>query len=435
MALVEQLASWKINQLQLYTEHAFAYHGHEEVWRDAGALSAEEIRQLDSHCKANFIELVPNQNSFGHMRRWLKHPRYTELAEVPENPWALCPTDPRSLELLGDLYRQLLPNFSSRLFNVGCDETFDLGAGRSREQCERRGKAQVYLDFLNGIHRLIESHRRQMMFWADIALAHPQVVAGLPCDCVALNWGYEADHPFEAETRVLANAGLRFYVCPGTSSWNSIAGRTDNMLANQVAAASAGLRNGAAGYLNTDWGDYGHLQYLPISFAGFAVGAAHSWCLRSNREMPLAAALNLHVFCDEANVMGQLALDLGNVYRAVKKQAPNRSALFGLLVPSSSKTDAARDVTAEDLSAASAAIDAAMARLSKSRMNRPDSRLIRDEFTNAAAMLKYACGRDADALPAIVESHRRLWLARNRPGGLEDSVARLTNVAGKFELC
>ena len=40
------------------------------------------------------------------------------------------------------------------------------------------------------------------------------------------------------------------------------------------AAAEAGLKYGAIGYLNTDWGDHGHLQYLPMSFAGLAKGAA-----------------------------------------------------------------------------------------------------------------------------------------------------------------
>src|SRR5438477_6364863 len=61
-ALVDQLAELKINQLQLYTEHTFAYRGHEVVWKDASPMTAGEIRQLDAYCKARFIELVPNQN-------------------------------------------------------------------------------------------------------------------------------------------------------------------------------------------------------------------------------------------------------------------------------------------------------------------------------------------------------------------------------------
>ena len=150
--LVDLLAELKVNQLQLYTEHTFAYAHHRDVWHDASPITAEEIRLLDKYCRARFIDLVPNQNSFGHMERWLRHPRYEPLAEKPDGftfPWgtrheggfSLNPLDPRSLELVEGLYDELLPNFSSRLFNVGCDETFDLGLGKSKAEVERRGRS------------------------------------------------------------------------------------------------------------------------------------------------------------------------------------------------------------------------------------------------------------------------------------------------------
>ncbi|MFV2068021.1 MAG: glycoside hydrolase family 20 zincin-like fold domain-containing protein, partial [Pirellulales bacterium] len=46
-ALVDRLASWKFNQLQLYVEHTFAYAGHESVWRGRDPMTAEELRALD----------------------------------------------------------------------------------------------------------------------------------------------------------------------------------------------------------------------------------------------------------------------------------------------------------------------------------------------------------------------------------------------------
>jgi hypothetical protein len=444
--LVDLLASWKINQLQLYMEHTFAYGGHEDVWRHASPMTAQEIRALDAYCRQRFIELVPNQNSFGHMERWLRHPRYLPLAEAPhgaqtpwgywrDGPFSLCPTDPQSLQLLDDLYGQLLPNFSSRLFNVGCDETFDIGQGRSKAQCESRGIGEVYLEFLLRVRDLAAAHGRRIMFWGDVILKHPDLVPRLPRDAVALCWGYEADHPFDQETEHFQNSGIPFYVCPGTSSWCSISGRTENMLANQLRAAEAGLRHGAAGFLNTDWGDHGHLQYLPVSFAGFAAGAAVSWCLQSNRDLPLDRLLDAHAFCDSASVMGRATCDLGNVYRTIPIHTPNRSPLFSVLVLSSTRQSPTKDLRPEHLDAAESAIDAAVAPLDSSRMSRADAALILAEFSNAAAMLRYACRKarglmqtppaPADGLAEIIESHRRCWLARNRTGGLEDSIRRL----------
>jgi len=80
-SLVDLLAGLKINHLQLYTEHTFAYAAHREVWADASPMTAEEVLLLDSYCRERFIELAPNQNSFGHLQGWLRLPRYREMAE------------------------------------------------------------------------------------------------------------------------------------------------------------------------------------------------------------------------------------------------------------------------------------------------------------------------------------------------------------------
>jgi hypothetical protein len=430
-ALVDRLAGWKINQLQLYTEHTFAYANHRTVWEHASPITAEEIRDLDGYCRERFVELVPNQNSFGHMERWLKHPRYAHLAEAvdgADTPWgfrwqgpfSLCPTDPASLDFLSGLYAELLPNFTSGLFNVGFDETFDIGQGRSKAAVDASGVTAVYLDFLHRVNEVVRSHARRMMFWGDIILHHPEQIANLPPDVIALNWGYEADHPFDTEAAAFAAAGVPFYVCPGTSTWNSIAGRTDNCLANLKNAADAGRKHGAAGYLITDWGDNGHLQYESASYLGFMAGAALSWCAESNANADWGAALD----CFALPGLGRAAVDLGNLYRTIGKPNFNGSALFRLLVPPPSDSSPERAWTAADLDAADAAITS---------IPIPGTGLEADEFRNAAATLRLciAAGRrrlglpnDFDPAPVVAE-HRRLWLARNRPGGLDDSCRRL----------
>jgi hexosaminidase len=250
--LVDQLAEWKINQLELYTEHTFAYRRHREVWAQASPMTPDDVLRLDRHCRDRYIELVPNQNSFGHLHRWLELPAYRHLAEAPEGwvgpdgtwrpvPFSLNPTDPASLRLLDGLYGELLPHFTSLEFNVGCDETWDLGQGASKQACERIGKGRVYLEFLLAIHRLVSAHGRRMRFWGDIIIEHPELVPELPQDVTVLEWGYEADHPFAEHAATFASSKLPFYVCPGTSSWNSIGGRTENCLANIDGAVRHGL--------------------------------------------------------------------------------------------------------------------------------------------------------------------------------------------------
>ncbi len=346
LEFAEHLADFKINELQLYVEHTFAYRKHKSVWRDWGALTAGEIRKLDKRCRELGIDLVPNQNSFGHLRYFLADPRLKKLGEVTEpyesdgadfvrHPTTLAPNHPGTLPFLRGLYDELLPNFGSRrreeadfwkhrrnppphvggYFNVGCAETWDLGSGKSKDLCARFGKGRVYLNFLKQIHREVSKRGKRMMFWGDIILHHPELIKELPRDLVAMNWGYEADHPFEKEAATFARSRIPFYVCPGTSTWMSLLGKHDNAFANLRAAAKAGCRHGAIGYMVTDWGDGGHPQPLAVSYAPFLLGAALSWCAKSCNEALLAPVLSRDVFNDPTGRMAKAALALGFAHR------------------------------------------------------------------------------------------------------------------------
>jgi hypothetical protein len=355
LELVEHLADFKINELQLYTEHTFAYRRYKSVWQSWGALTGEEIRKLDARCQQLGINLIPNQNSFGHLRYFLEHPRLRKLAEVSgpyeanssefvRRPTTLAPNHPGTLPFLRGLYDELLPNFSSRFFNVGCDETWDLGCGQSKTLCETKGKGRVYLDFLKKIHREASRRGRTMMFWGDIILKYPKLIRELAKvgrdalprvqadrqvspTIIALNWGYETNHPFDREAALFAKSKIPFYVCPGTSTWQTLIGRHDNALANLRAAAQAGRKHGAIGYLITDWGDGGHPQPLAVSYLPFLAGASLAWNAKNFDERKLAPVLSRDVFADSTGKVAEAAFKLGLAHRKLKVKVPNETPL------------------------------------------------------------------------------------------------------------
>jgi hexosaminidase len=447
--LVDMLASWKINQLQLYTEHTFAYQMHPEVWVGASPFTGEDILKLDAYCRERFIELVPNQNSFGHLEKWLRHPRYRHLAEAPDGfdfpwghhygPFSLCPLDPDSLTLLRGLYDELLPHFTSREFNVGCDETFDLGQGRSKAECERLGTDRVYLDFLLKLYHEVTQRGFRMQFWGDIIISDPQLVNELPRDALALEWGYEGNHPFAEHGQIFAQSGIPFDVCPGTSAWNSLAGRTDNCLENLANAAQNGMKYGAEGYLITDWGDNGHWQVLPVSYLGFAAGAAYSWCYHASQNLDTRKALNLYAFQDRSNQIGDCFYDLGNLYHLPGLVLPNASAFFDILQkPVSTWREYFQPENALQLfHHTRETLDQIVDHDPQLLIQRPDAELLKRELDLTAQFLRHACMRGLHAyasleysskqllhhLEEIITEYQSIWLVRNRPGGLNDSLA------------
>jgi hypothetical protein len=334
----EKLADLKINELQLYTEHTFAYRKYKSVWQSWGALTAKEIQILDARCRELGIDLVPNQNSFGHLRYFLEDSRLKKLGELSEpyeaetkdflrRPTTLAPNHPGTLPFLRRLYDELLPNFSSQFFNVGCDETWDLGKGQSKKLCEAKGKGIVYVDFLKKIYREVSKRGKTMMFWGDIILKYPKLIQALPKNAIALNWGYEANHPFAQEAAQFAKAKIPFYVCPGTSTWQTLIGRSDNGFANLRAAAKTGKKFGAIGFLNTDWGDGGHPQPLAVSWPLFAAGAALAWNSKVWDERTLVAVLNRDVFEDPTGKIGEAALKLGFTHLKLGVKAINETPL------------------------------------------------------------------------------------------------------------
>ena len=464
--LIDMLAGFKINQFQLYIVHTFAYRNHKVVWEKASPMTAEEILTLDAYCQERFIELTPNQNTFGHMGRWLKHEPYAHLAEtqgewvtpwgdVRHQPFTLAPTD-ESLALVRELLSELLPHFRSRQVNVGADETFDLGQGRSKERIKKEGLGRVYLDFLLKIYREVKARGRTMQFWGDIIMQHPELVPELPRDAIALEWGYEAGHAFDEHGAIFARSGIPFYVCPGTSSWRTLAGRTDNALGNQRNAAENGLKHGAIGFLNTDWGDEGHMQPLPVSYLGFLAGAVESWSHEASQSLHMPTTLDMFVFRDEAGVMGRLVYDLGNVYKLLDENSFNSSILFQTLV-TDAETLSQKGVgpgagfSREQCNQVLAAIGEIMEPLPQAQMQRPDAALIQQEFSWVAGMLWHACRRIAwlnsihagqedvalrrtlaEEIEGLIAAYPELWHARSRPGGFEDSVARLQRLRQEY---
>lgn len=456
--LVDDLAALKINQLQLYTEHTFAYQGHEIVWQDSSPLTAEDVIILDAYCQDRFIDLVPNQNSLGHMTRWLKHPAYQHLAEtshpvktpwghIQEEPFSLAPVLPESLTFIQGLYDQLLPNFSSRLVNVGCDEAFDIGAGLSRKVCEEKGKGKVYLEYLLQLHAHLEERDRTMQFWGDIILQFPELIPELPGDLIALDWGYEADHPFLTECQIFQDANIPFYVCPGTSSWNSIGGRADNALANINNAAQNGLLHHAQGILITDWGDNGHWQQLPIAYPGISHGAAIGWCLEANQDRDIEDGLNHLVFNDTAQVLGGTLLAIGNMYKAWGILLPNSSPLFWLL---QNPADEILSFFPEELNRIQETLDIlddTQGKLSGLHLHRPDAATIKREMNMTIGLMRHACKRALwlknknthtakellYEINGLLFDFQELWLQRSRPGGLRDSLAKFDTIREEYD--
>ncbi|HEX8188766.1 MAG TPA: glycoside hydrolase family 20 zincin-like fold domain-containing protein, partial [Pyrinomonadaceae bacterium] len=272
---IRTLAMFKMNMHSLYMEHVFGSASHPLVAPEGGAVTPAEIRELFAYARRYHVELVPQQQTFGHLHKALKFERYNELAEVPYGD-VLSPQAEGTYRLVADWYKELDELFPGQFFHIGADETFELGRGQSAEQVKARGIGPVYFDHLKRVRELLLPYKRRLMFWGDIALNHPDLLPSVPRDMIAMNWDYSAKPSFEARIGLFKKGGLEQFVCPGVQNWNQIFPNNDAAAVNITNFVRDGQRAGVLGVMNTQWDDDGETLF-ENSWYGVVLGAAASW--------------------------------------------------------------------------------------------------------------------------------------------------------------
>lgn len=333
---IDLLSILRFNEFQLYIEHTFAFQNHRDVWKDSSPLSGEEIQKIDHYCRDRFIDLVPNLNSFGHFERWLRHKPYKKLAECPdgfrrEEPFmvrdhgSVLKPNQDSLEFIDSLYQEYLPNFSSAKFNVGLDEPWELGQGWSKPIVEKEGKHTVYLDYLSGILKLVEKRGKSMEFWADVLLEKPENAKNLPASASPVIWGYEPEHPFKEQAKILASCGLRYSLAPGTANWRSFSGRWDTVRQNIVDACRIAKAYNAEGILLTSWGDCGNHQPWATIYPPLFLGAQLAWNGKGLNDEDIGSAVDNLVFNKTGCGLGINFIHLACLDQIMDFKLPNNS--------------------------------------------------------------------------------------------------------------
>jgi hexosaminidase len=268
-------AAFKLNMHSFYMEQTFGSSSNPLIAPAGGSLSPDEIKELVIYARHYHIELVPEQQTFGHLHKALKLEKYNELAETPYGD-VLSPQQEGSYKLIADWYRELNELFPGKFFHIGADETFELGEGQSREAAKERGVGAIYFEHLNRVREVLKPYDRRLMFWGDIALNHPDLIDRIPKDMIVMNWDYAPKDDYLPHIKPFKDAGLEEFVCPGVHNWNQIFPNLDASAKNIANFVRDGQASGALGMMNTSWDDDGE-SLFEMSWYGIVFGAAASW--------------------------------------------------------------------------------------------------------------------------------------------------------------
>ena len=285
--IIDLIAELKYNHLELYVEgFSYEYKNIKEALADKNYLTQEEYLEVEKYAIEKYIDFVPNQNGFGHMSDWLALDKFKELAECPDGfeiwgskrpPSTLDPTNPKSFELVKQMYEEMIPFTKSKYFNMNFDEPYELGHGKSKQECLKTSTEDVYIEYLEKLANVVRKYNKTPMIWGDVLVKHPDKISKLSKDIVFIDWGYNKAYDFVNHAKMLEELKVKYLLAPGTSTWSSITGRFIDMKETIENSTCSSKKYHGLGILLTDWGDMGHLQYLPSSYLGFIYGAMLSW--------------------------------------------------------------------------------------------------------------------------------------------------------------
>ncbi len=464
--IIDMMSDVKMNHLQLYVEgFSFEYKSFPEYLKENNYITVEEYKEVEKYANSKMIDLVPNQNGFGHMAKWLATDEYKDLAEVPEgiflwgrhrSPSTLNPLDPRSLELVKKMYADMLPHSNSKYFNMNFDEPFELGKGKSKEEVEKHGLGQVYLDFVLKVYDEIKKYDKQPFIWGDVLINHPEVLPKLPKDMLFIDWGYDAVYPFKRNLKRLSDLDIKFLAAPATTSWCSFLGRTDDWWENIQNAAVYTEAFGGEGLIVTVWGDFGHLQFLPISYAPLIFTGLMSWRVKEGTFFRLPDYLNKYVYKDTKNVMANTVLELGNYYRYYNDYRSNGTTAFHTFMWANYgiKEDNPYEyyytrmkratLSLENYQLMNQFLDLKLAQLELTNLEVAEGDLMKAELKHSVYLVKlindlnYSFNEELDKATKIkllegivsskdylIEEQKRLWLSRNKYSDLDYSISYL----------
>jgi hypothetical protein len=269
------LAAYKVNVYSPYFEHTLLYPSNPLTAPPGGAMTPDQVRELVAYAARYHIDVIPEQEAFGHLHHMLKYELYSPLGETPHGH-VLAPGQPGSLLLIRQFFAEVDSLFPSRFIHLGADETFELGRGQTADRVRTEGIGAVYLDFLKQIEAVLRPTGKRFLFWGDVAMNSPDLVKTLPKSLVPVAWNYGTDTSFARFITPFRNAGMETWVAPGVSSWNRVYPDNAIALVNIQRFVRDGQLLGATGVLNTSWDDDGESLFNQLWY-GALFGAAAAW--------------------------------------------------------------------------------------------------------------------------------------------------------------
>lgn len=163
--IVRRLALMGYNQLQLYTEETYEVENEPYFGYMRGRYTADEFKEIDEYATGFGIELVPCIQTLAHVHqlfRWSEYRAFQDCDDI------LMIDNPRTYQLIENMFATLSKSIKSRKIHIGMDEAHMIGRGRYADKFGIANKHEILLRHLNKVVDLAKKYGYEPMMWSDM---------------------------------------------------------------------------------------------------------------------------------------------------------------------------------------------------------------------------------------------------------------------------
>jgi hexosaminidase len=254
-----------INTLIMEWEGTYPFEKHPLI-PNRYAYTKAEIMSFIKYCNDLGIDVIPLQQSFGHVEYILRNDRYKDLREDQKDFSQVCPLQTKQdSALFTDLYTELASTHTSKYIHIGGDETYLLGHDeRCRLMVAKEGKSKLYIDYIKMLCGIVIKLGKTPVLWADIALKYPEAIKLLPKGTVFIDWNYGWGMNNFGNHQKLLESGYEIWGAPAlrSSPDNYFLTQWEKHFKNIRDFVPAAAKLGYKGIVMTSWSTSG--QYSPV---------------------------------------------------------------------------------------------------------------------------------------------------------------------------
>jgi len=279
--IIRELAALKLNAVMPYFDGGtYKYRKYPFLGsKGDDGFTLEKAKLLSDYASKHFVQLIPQQNSIGHLGGVLGH---KELQHLRDGGGTINTVLPETFAFLGDLYDELAEAFpNATAIHIGGDE-FGHDFGKNplvAARVAQVGRAAVYGEFMTKVRDMLKQRNRGMMIWWNEQGFTLEAGALMPKDIAVFDWHYGAQKDYPSLDNLL-NAGFTApWATPAVTRYYDASNDWGPTFANIHNFAVAGAKRNVPGLCTCTWvhGMWGGRNMFELNLYGLAYSGECGW--------------------------------------------------------------------------------------------------------------------------------------------------------------